>query len=80
MTSTKRMWRYPTGSDVSKNFLLKVIWEIFQDIESAKGNMLEVDPYDNLPRIEKVFTLSPKLYNKRKASTVGTTLDKIFTS
>lgn len=67
----------------AKHFILKELSEIFQNIESTKYKMLEVD--SNLERnmtihqsIEKMLALYHKLYDKKTACTVPTTLDNFY--
>lgn len=64
---------------LAKNYLIKVFSEVFHDMERAKDKILEAD----LELIKENDDLSSKIAvyckGERKASTVQTILDKLFT-
>lgn len=79
----RKGWRWTRISEPAKNCALKELSEIFHNIESAKNKMLGGD--SNLERSikihqgkEKLPIPYHKLYDKKKASTVQTTLEKFF--
>lgn len=66
-----RGWRWFRGSDNSKSFTLKKLSEIFHNIESTKGKMVEPDPdlwrsKVILQSIEKILTSYCKLHENKK--------------
>lgn len=68
---------------LAKNFTLKELLELLHDIDSTREKMFEADPnlgrsLTNCQGMESMCAQYGKLHDKKKASTIRTTLDKFL--